>query len=189
MFLLKFLFALLALFTSVLATPAGFQYPETEWEYTVHPHRGGHEVSLKGTVQEQLKQMKELFPDFDPLAKLPQDELVERDVKNKNDLLCNPMTGQASWKFARKRGVLEGINYLRTRDLCGVDGHSCARISCDREDGIWLCNDNDYRITPKCDYIASYAFDIIQECRQGNMVCGQRFDSDRYNVPVHVGDC
>jgi hypothetical protein len=62
-----------------------------------------------------------------------------------------------------------------------------------------VCNDNYFRIAPKCNYLAGYVTNIVNKCTgiytercQNNCksaphnpyVNGQQFDTDHYNVIV-----
>ncbi|CAG8957724.1 hypothetical protein HYFRA_00000060 [Hymenoscyphus fraxineus] len=82
--------------------------------------------------------------------------------------------------------------YLRTglqssQKDCHVDARTCVRIGCDTPVGIFLCSERDDTISPKCDYLASYAEDIFNRCF--GVACGQLFDTDGYNVLVSAADC
>ncbi|KAE8449436.1 hypothetical protein EG329_008044 [Mollisiaceae sp. DMI_Dod_QoI] len=144
---------------------------------------GGHEVQLNGSVQEINAQMKQLHPDFDPDT-----------TKTDSDHYCWPVAGQ-NWQRAQTSHIKEGISYLDGfKGLCGVPASTCVRISCSYNAGIYLCNDNNYGITPNCAYIASYAQDIINLCNYQDpsgiqYVSGQEFDTDGYNVCVHSDHC
>lgn len=51
--------------------------------------------------------------------------------------------------------------------------------------------ENDYIITPACDYISTYVFDTERECSAGRPMYpttgGQAFDTDHYNVLARAG--
>jgi hypothetical protein len=92
------------------------------------------------------------------------------------------------------------LNY-QIGNLLGVDGQcevpagpdTCVMISCNPCSGsaIWLCNDQPVSIKPTCAYLATYAQEIRNQCRnkETSMVRGQRFDSDLYSVVVGTGRC
>lgn len=87
--------------------------------------------------------------------------------------------------------ILAEITALKARGgKCIANGRSCVQIACTDFAEVVLCNDNDFRIEPNCEYLASYAFDILGACNfhdvnQDNYrTCGQEFDSDRYNIIV-----
>lgn len=118
-----------------------------------------------------MSQMKAIDPDFDPLHGASNSSLDSRASLNKDGIQCcndpdHPIPGQP-WRRAFVGWIKGGISYLQKRDLCIAPAHTCIRISCDLSSGIWLCNDNDYEIQPKCDYIASYAQDLLDHCSNG----------------------
>ncbi|KAF8866222.1 hypothetical protein BDZ45DRAFT_720358 [Acephala macrosclerotiorum] len=168
---------------------------------------GGHEVQLNGSIEEMHAQMKVIHPDFDPDALVqarklarengPQDErnIMAREANNKAALYCCP-NDPWGWSSATTSIIEEGIDYLNHfNGLCGVGARSCVRISCSWNSGIYLCNDAYNGITPSCVYMASYAQDIIDDCRgttgwnTNDIVCGQKFDTDNYNIIVHWDRC
>jgi hypothetical protein len=52
---------------------------------------------------------------------------------------------------------------------------------------------NDYAIHPSCNYLSSYALDIVNSCSWASggveYTGGQEFDTDNYNVIVHSTSC
>lgn len=124
-------------------------------------------------------------------------------------LLCCPLQ---NWNPAVEETIQDEIIWLRHLTVrCGVSARSCVRVSCEWDAAIRLCNDvsnfrflllleyanirgqNDYDIQPACDYIASYALDILNACTHVYngvfRACGQEFDSDNYNVIVQKLGC
>ncbi|KAF8856031.1 hypothetical protein BDZ45DRAFT_804530 [Acephala macrosclerotiorum] len=165
---------------------------------------GGHQVQLNGSVQEIHAQMKAKYPDFDADALVRARKLAARDggsdvtLAARNKELpgnCCPCPGNEQWAWADAGRIQEGVDYLNNfNGLCNVGATSCVRISCSWNSGIYLCNDADHAIAPSCVYIASYATDLINHCVIYNpigqgYVCGQEFDTDRYNVIVHDDSC
>ncbi|KUJ23864.1 uncharacterized protein LY89DRAFT_726918 [Mollisia scopiformis] len=154
---------------------------------------GDYKVQLNGSIQEIHAQMKAIYPDFDPDTAISNQTLDIRHLGKRSKMqppLCYPVQ---DWGRAETAPINTGIRYLnQVQALCGVGANSCVRVSCSYRAAIYLCNDNDYGITPTCPYIASYAQDIINSCNYhrpgGNTwdwsVCGQEFDTDNYNVIV-----
>ncbi|CZR56164.1 uncharacterized protein PAC_06052 [Phialocephala subalpina] len=162
---------------------------------------GGHEIQLNGTIQDVYAQVKKAHPDFDAGALVNAHKLAIREDEDglvgRNKIqpgLCCPFAGQ-NWNWADAGRIQEGVQYLdHVQALCGVGPRSCVRVSCSWRSAIYLCNDNDYGITPNCGYIGSYASDLINQCVLYNpigqgYVCGQEFDTDRYNVIVREDSC
>ncbi|KUJ19191.1 uncharacterized protein LY89DRAFT_479656 [Mollisia scopiformis] len=161
---------------------------------------GGHAVQLNGTIQEINTQMVANFPDFNMDA-LVAANLAKREAeaeaatpanlftRSKSGMLCWPVPSQ-DWSLCSVSVIGQGITYLDNfNGLCGVGANSCVRISCSYSSAIYLCNDNDYGITPTCPYMGSYAQDIINDCSHCEgpndcVTCGQEFDSDNYNIIV-----
>jgi hypothetical protein len=101
-------------------------------------------------------------------------------------------------------------NYLRSlgNNVChvGAGPRTCTKIACATGDAIILCNDNGHAISPRCSYLADYIDHIIRACSwtvnsppctvkpcgpswSVDMVRGQQFDSDNYNVIVAKDTC
>ena len=56
------------------------------------------------------------------------------------DVHCIPVSGQ-NWRRANDVVIGQGIKYLRNNNLvCGVNPHSCSRVSCSYDSAIWVCN-------------------------------------------------
>lgn len=166
---------------------------------------GGYDVQLSGSIQEIHAQMKTIYPDFDPAAL----NAAKNSTTRSDDLdftfkltprggkllppICCPIR---DWKQAGGGPIDEGIFHLNNvGGTCGVDAKSCSRISCSWGAAIFLCNDNDYGITPQCLYLSTYAHDIRMDCYRADSgdgvfsVCGQEFDSDNYNIIVRKDSC
>ncbi|CAG8971458.1 hypothetical protein HYALB_00002042 [Hymenoscyphus albidus] len=141
--------------------------------------------------------MEALYPDFDPFLDAPESNLTSLEaratlnIRNKDGYLCCPVRGQPGWKAARPDDIAWGISRIKSHDICGVNAHARVRLTCKFRSAIYLCNENPYAIFPKCDYIATYAEDLVENCtyRRSQQICGQEFDSDKYNVVIHTTDC
>ncbi|CAG1960136.1 unnamed protein product [Fusarium graminearum] len=198
--------------SQVVADPLeGYEIVPMQWKGVIK--EGEAPVSLNGTIESVISQIKELNPEF---------ELVEEDTaessglearnplhiltKTKSNIICNVGgSGYVDVKAAQREQ-----RYLRSlgTSVCGVDGGpgKCARISCSYGDAIWLCNDNSHYIQPRCSYLADYVDRIIASCQSKTssppctvrpcapswtawFVRGQQFDTDRYNVIVGRSNC
>ncbi|KAF4615549.1 hypothetical protein G7Y89_g15311 [Cudoniella acicularis] len=143
-----------------------------------------------GTIEQIYAEFTKAYPDAAAKDK--------RDPKPKTitDLFCIPIAGQ-DWTKARTQYINDGIDYLNTVDaFCNCGGQSCVRISCSWNSAIYLCNDNDDEIWNACDYMATFAQDIVDQCtttypppvwttRSG----GQEFDSNNFNIIVRDDSC
>ncbi|RDL38352.1 uncharacterized protein BP5553_02692 [Venustampulla echinocandica] len=170
-------------------------YPLVPFQY--NGILGGHNVQLNGTIQDIYAQMKELHPDFELehaiQSRAEASNLTTHDIANTFDYYCCPVPGH-KWQWALGPHILDGIKYLKGIDICDVGASSCVRIGCSWNSAIYLCNDNRFKITPMCNYIASYAKDLIDKCSEYPPVhtfltCGQEFDTDGYNVIVREDRC
>ncbi|KAG5760014.1 hypothetical protein H9Q72_011873 [Fusarium xylarioides] len=101
-------------------------------------------------------------------------------------------------------------DYLRSlgNNVChvGAGPRTCTKIACSTSEAIILCNDNGHAILPRCSYLADYIDHIIRACSwttnsapctvkpcapswSRDMVRGQQFDTDNYNVIVAADTC
>ncbi|MCJ1266942.1 hypothetical protein MMC22_006827 [Lobaria immixta] len=89
----------------------------------------------------------------------------------------------------RVQHAIDAISYLPGSCPVGWGTEKCTRISCHRNIGITLCNDNLHDISPLCRDLAEYAQTIVNECQSGTVVRGQVFDSNGFNVIVRAERC
>ncbi|KAI1849189.1 hypothetical protein JX266_005150 [Neoarthrinium moseri] len=66
--------------------------------------------------------------------------------------------------------TMENIDYLRrVGGLCptapGSDKGQCNRVACQWRSAIYVCNDNDFPVSPECNYVADLAQIIFDKCR------------------------
>ncbi|KAG4424737.1 hypothetical protein IFR04_002085 [Cadophora malorum] len=157
----------------------------------------GVAVNHTGTIQQVFAQLDAEDNDFklSELGARDVSELHPRVASYMTDINCIPVRGQ-NWGRANQGAIREGINYLRRGSLaCGVNAHSCARVSCSWDSGIYFCNNNNYNLRYPCFQIADYAQAILDKCKyQKNLfadkeVGGQAWDNGNWNVPVHKDRC
>lgn len=68
------------------------------------------------------------------------------------------------WYYADVNNIYEGIEILKKRGgscTVGAGSRTCIDLTCDNNHEIVLYNDNDFPIHLNCDYLATYAEDII----------------------------
>ncbi|EHL02917.1 hypothetical protein GLAREA_04084 [Glarea lozoyensis ATCC 20868] len=166
----------------------------------------GHDFDLQGTYDSVIAQLEKQYPEaFTNITEKHPSALVvtKRDTSNKSGLICCDKTSWP-WQYTLTSDVRRVINNLRTDDNagyhCKVRARSCTRLNCYGDSSIILCNDNTYDIQPACAYLATYAEDIINGCTRDQGLwgpgsplrpfsCGQKFDTDRYNVIVRSFSC
>ncbi|CAG8953258.1 hypothetical protein HYFRA_00003462 [Hymenoscyphus fraxineus] len=93
------------------------------------------------------------------------------------------------WTGADLTATMKNIGHLKGSGTCLSSGGFCARIACQNNAAIWLCNFKDYDMAPSCPYLAEYALDIMTGCgaRSFYPACGQRYDTDGYEVRITGG--
>ncbi|EPE28266.1 hypothetical protein GLAREA_09386 [Glarea lozoyensis ATCC 20868] len=158
--------------------------------------------TFKGEIDGSIAAYQTLHPEFNLTAYFEAPNIAHLpslSPRNKANILCCADAGNElanphlNWTPANPWEIDSGAQYLQTIDLCHTGPRQCNRISCSYKAAIFLCNDNDYDISPKCAYIASYALDLFNSCRYVKDtilgVCGQEFDTDNYNVVVRAAKC
>ncbi|KAI1056685.1 hypothetical protein LB507_001439 [Fusarium sp. FIESC RH6] len=193
--------------TQLAAAPMeGYKIVPMQWEGVIK--EGEAPVSLNGTIESVVAQIKELNPDFELAEEEEEDAVASSglEARNPTHIICDVGgSGYVDVKAARREN-----RYLRSlgNSVCGVNGGpgTCARVSCSYGDAIWLCNDNRHYIQPRCSYLADYVDRIIARCKSttksppctvrpcppswsAEFVRGQQFDSDHYNVIVGRSNC
>ncbi|TVY78243.1 hypothetical protein LSUE1_G003224 [Lachnellula suecica] len=183
----------LALLVLVNAAPSALPYSVEVGE--ISGTYNGNAFAIRGDVQEVAAELEARHGPLQTRSAEFELQPVKREKLNKDGIICIPVSGQ-SWTWALTVDIQNGINTINSiGGSLGVNGHQCARLSCNGGApgaGIFLCNDNDYKITPGLNYMATYANDIKNKCLInipfGNQVSGgQEFDSDNYNIIVKEG--
>ncbi|KAI1036433.1 hypothetical protein LB505_002960 [Fusarium chuoi] len=181
----------------------GYEIVPMQWKGSIK--EGEAPISLNGTIESVISQIKELNPEFELLEDDTADSTAI-EKRNPSNIICNVGGhGYVDVQAARREQ-----RYLRSlgNSVCGVGGGpgKCARVSCSYGDAIWLCNDNSFYIEPRCSYLADYVDRIIAACQSKTssppctskpcppswtayFVRGQQFDTDRYNVIVGRDSC
>ncbi|KAI1323942.1 hypothetical protein F5Y16DRAFT_412303 [Xylariaceae sp. FL0255] len=172
----------------------GYEIVPMTWTGVIE--KGGPEMSFNGTISEVTEQIREIKRDFtwDSLRQDLGDPNPEMHKRSKSNLICN-VGGDSNADglgpyTANAQSAQQAL--AATSGVCsiGPGPRVCTVLLCNKYNaGIWLCNDNDFSISPNCAYLASYAQDIINQCGQnyvhGVMTTrGQEFDTDNYNVVV-----
>ncbi|PVH69215.1 hypothetical protein DL98DRAFT_626085 [Cadophora sp. DSE1049] len=161
---------------------------------------GNTPIDHKGTVQEIFAQLAAEHKDFAMPTAQAASQIEARsklESRSKYGLGCIAVKGQ-SWDKARKHYIEDGINYLNhVKAWCHAPANSCVRVSCSWRAAIYLCNDNNHEIDTACNYISTFAQDMVDKCTSYNwrrvftsggytrwVTGGQEFDTDRFNVVV-----
>ncbi|GAW12224.1 hypothetical protein ANO14919_015850 [Xylariales sp. No.14919] len=188
--LLKPILTLLLAVTTGL--PSQEHIPNANITWTGRAGEGGDILSLTGLnlqhIEAQLRETNSEFSWSQTIEPGYGNSLAESDV------LCD-----MSWNpsFASVFHIRQGIAYLhKIHGDCtnGPGPGNCSRVSCSYHSGIWFCNDNPHPVSVPCSTFGDRAWDIIQKCYSlgespDDLVHGQVFDTDGWNVIVAGADC
>jgi hypothetical protein len=174
---------------------------QTGWEIEVAP---GHNVTLKGTVQEVMARLEVDYPEYAATVHKKASAYletlkteIEKQTRSSLGVLAKRDNNKCwgPWGGASVGRIIEGISYLRSiggRPLLGSGWGTCSRVSCSWNSGIQWCNDNPYPVELNSfSDIADAAWLIVSECTdldQG-ITAGQRFHNDGINVVVYYSPC
>ncbi|MCJ1378930.1 hypothetical protein MMC17_002029 [Xylographa soralifera] len=156
---------------------------------------GGPDVNLTGTISEIKAQILKLNPAFGKFGA----QANTTGIAKRNAIV--PPHCDVPYPLAEAGPVLTVIDLVEDSippfGRCWVPAgpRVCAVVDYMEVDGgdacatTFACNDNDYAIDPGCQYLAGdYAQTIFDTCTSNNLVHGQEFDTDNYNVIVSA-DC
>ncbi|KAF2112725.1 hypothetical protein BDV96DRAFT_633958 [Lophiotrema nucula] len=166
---------------------------------------GGENVTLHGTAQSVLAQIKSLNPSFHPddfeVTRTARAKFEKTLAKRELELQQRSKQGVTNCGLYGN-ALLDAntiIPILSMPGACYVGGgpRTCVHLSCVNDGGnnaVSLCNDNKAAIAPTCAYLGTYAQDICGgKCAFSVdagvffpfIFCGgQEFDTDHYNVIV-----
>ncbi|KAF4958962.1 hypothetical protein FGADI_2041 [Fusarium gaditjirri] len=178
----------------------GYTFAPMKWTGSIK--EGADPVTLSGTAEEIVAQMKKLNPDYE----FPEGNTTETEIdkRSQGHIICKV----GGFGAMDVRAAHRERNYLRSlgNKGCWVGPRTCTKIACATGDAIILCNDNGHAIEPRCSNLADYIDHIIGACTwrvnsppctvrpcgpswSVDMVRGQQFDSDGYNVIVAKDTC
>ncbi|KAI1803637.1 hypothetical protein F4811DRAFT_553715 [Daldinia bambusicola] len=177
--------------------PPGYTVVPFSMDLVLEP--GGEPMTFNGTVTEILAQVQSINPNFtweNSVSATTSVEEIHKWKRSKSKILCNIPGYSVGLRWI----VLKGYDYLKNlHQACKVDAgpRKCSMIYCEAGTSIWMCNDNTTPISRDCDYIATYALDIVaaEKCQSpgptgaGVWTNGQEFDTDNFNVIAAGGGC
>ncbi|KAG4413450.1 hypothetical protein IFR04_013427 [Cadophora malorum] len=150
----------------------------------------GVTVDHNGTIEEAFAQLEAEHPELGAdLTAASSPDAKSPDKRYMTDVHCIPVSGQ-NWRRANDVVIGQGIKYLRNNNLvCGVNPHSCSRVSCSYDSAIWVCNNNNEWIGPDCKLIASFAQALRDRCYFTDGIHdpatgGQAWDNENWNVNI-----
>ncbi|CCF35349.1 hypothetical protein CH063_01288, partial [Colletotrichum higginsianum] len=181
-----------------------------EWDLEVTP--GGEVVTLNGTVEQVVAQLRELNPNYDSdfgldlpsaedaelLASLVSEDVASDGLEKRTDFSGRNYICRGRWGNASARAIYSGIRYLR-----GIGGKPrlpagpsvCSRVSCSYNAGIQWCNDaRQTKELASFGSIADGAQYIDDKCHTGSpgvsgYASGQVFHETDWNVIVWNTPC
>ncbi|KAK3987947.1 hypothetical protein QBC44DRAFT_399507 [Cladorrhinum sp. PSN332] len=172
---------------------------QLEWEVETTP--GGPKVALNGTVQQVRAQLLEINPKYDEeFAPI----ISERNAKALEETTPASPLHKRDWTVcwgrmagARQERIIQGIHYLRGLSGEARNGpgpRNCGRVSCDLDNSIWYCNDNNFSKSMPWFHIANAAQVLVNECTWWKdnytpQVSGERWHDDRWFVIVTNAPC
>lgn len=165
----------------------------------------GETLTFNGTIQEVMRQVREINPGYDwdgtggngAAFKFKKPEWRDRHVSKKDCVGPDP-------RGVRQRYIQDGIKYLVNRkDMAMVDKTACTRVSCSWDAAIFICyepptSSSSATYTNSWDYVAAYAQGIISEwcpkwyspdTRSAFAVRGRVWAPDGLIVSVQYDDC
>ncbi|KAK2616667.1 hypothetical protein QQS21_000490 [Conoideocrella luteorostrata] len=159
----------------------------------------GRTFTFKGTIQEIDQQIKAVNPNYEMestnanITDADSESHLEKRWRVKQEPDCD-----YGDDWADKTIVATQINWLKKGDkTCSAPQGpgGCARVSCDKRVGIWLCNDVDWHeIAMPCAEVAKAALSLIDRCwitqsSGWNGARGQLFTNADWNVIVGKAGC
>ncbi|KAK6353848.1 hypothetical protein TWF730_008271 [Orbilia blumenaviensis] len=141
---------------------------------------GGPDVNITGTVEHIFAKLHEMNPKYDAWE-FPdyQQEMARKGLTKDGPIGLGARSGNLEKRGWTKCNVdgkpvgnyitqcAEGIRYLKgLNGYCGAPKGwaGCSRVSCSHNCGIFLCNDNNHKISVKCSNIVGDFYDIVEEC-------------------------
>ncbi|KAI8965209.1 hypothetical protein F5Y11DRAFT_313303 [Daldinia sp. FL1419] len=150
----------------------------------------GTEKTFNGTIQEIDMQIRDLNPSFSwesfQSATRRQYETVEKRRTEK--VLCHVQNLPPASRTAIEKNR-DWLNSIATE--MSVDAQRCSKFSCMDNAAVWFCNDNLWWIQQNSITLADHVGMILGEpdCETSsnhNMIQGQAFDGDGYNIIVNA---
>ncbi|KXH66789.1 hypothetical protein CSAL01_11601 [Colletotrichum salicis] len=126
----------------------GFDLMTVEWEVQAHP--GGENLTLTGTVEEVLKELRTINPNYDQdfgITTLSSteaiDAAIESAVTQADDVFKDAPVNCAGYDDADRKRLAQGARYLldvQGKPTRGPGPGSCGRVSCSWNAAIYWCN-------------------------------------------------
>ncbi|KAJ0304921.1 hypothetical protein COL5a_004408 [Colletotrichum fioriniae] len=170
-----------------------FDLMTIEWE--VHAHPGGENLILTGTVEEILKELRTINPNYDQDFRIttlssPEsvDAAIESAVTQADDTFKDAPVDCAGYDDADRKRLAHGAGYLldvKGKPIRGPGPGSCGRVSCSWNSAIYWCNMGSKEKTLNSfREISDGAYYVIEKCYRGvgTLVSGRAFHKDNWTV-------
>ncbi|KAK1658320.1 hypothetical protein BDP55DRAFT_698437 [Colletotrichum godetiae] len=171
----------------------GFDLMTVEWEVQAHP--GGENLTLTGTVEEVLKELRIINPNYDQDFGITTlsfteaiDAAIESAVTQADDVFKDAPVNCAGYDDADRKRLAQGARYLldvQGKPTRGPGPGSCGRVSCSWNAAIYWCNmDSKAKTINSFKEISDGAYHVINKCYRGVgiLVSGRAFHKDNWTV-------
>ncbi|KAK1245541.1 hypothetical protein MKX08_005170 [Trichoderma sp. CBMAI-0020] len=178
----------------------GYGVEDFTWEVQAYPD--GPLMNLTGSIDDVHAQLVQINPNYErdfPLVTAIEERsdttsLSEKALDKRFGPVCGP--GGHGWKEAQQGYLNDGIRRLRSAQGQPTNGPgpgNCGRLTCDRHNTIWWCNDNPFTFSlPGFNTIADCVKVLLDQCarRVGPewWVVGQNFNGNNWNCIVRLDD-
>ncbi|KAG7053123.1 Secreted protein [Colletotrichum scovillei] len=178
----------------------GFDLMAIEWDVQAHP--GGENLTLTGTVEEVLKELRTINPNYDQdfgITSLTStkaiDAAIESAVTQADDTFKDAPVNCAGYDDADRKRLAQGARYLldvKGKPTRGPGPGSCGRVSCSYNSAIYWCNmDSKAKTLNSFKKISDGAYYVIEKCYRGvgTLVSGRAFHKDNWTVVARWDRC
>ncbi|KAK7458458.1 hypothetical protein CaCOL14_006893 [Colletotrichum acutatum] len=171
----------------------GFDLTTIEWKVQAHP--GGENLTLTGTVEEVLKELRTINPNYDQdfgITTLTSTEAIDA-VTQADDTFKDGPVNCAGYDDADSKRFAQGARYLldvKGKPTRGPGPGSCGRVSCSWNSAIYWCNMCGNNTGQQAKTLNSFkeisdgAYYVIEKCYRGvgTFVSGRAFHKDTWTV-------
>ncbi|TVY84167.1 hypothetical protein LSUE1_G004048 [Lachnellula suecica] len=177
---------------AAVSSPSPFDDKDITWTKPIFKGvLNGHAYEIEGTVTEVIAELEARHPGALAARTAAQSSLPNEVLRprNKDGIICAPVPGQ-DFGWADTPSIKTGIQLLSSwvgdRFYIGGGPGNCGVVYCSNHAAIAVCNDRPEPIWPACQYVATYAQDIVDRCTDWprGRTGGQEFDTDRYNIVI-----
>ncbi|KAK0379906.1 hypothetical protein CLIM01_02699 [Colletotrichum limetticola] len=168
----------------------------------VQAHPSGENLTLTGTVEEVLKELRTINPDYDQdfgITALTSteaiDAAIESAVTQANDTFKDAPVNCAGYDDVDRKRLAQGARYLldvKGKPTRGPGPGSCDCVSCSWNSAVYWCNmDSKAKTFNSFKEISDGAYYVIEKCYRGvsTLVSGRAFHKDNWTVVARWDRC